>query len=439
MYKKDIRLVLFIWDIVVALLIFFSIIMMFETVIKKLLINYRLNDYKEIIVNIKDEYKTSIDFLNERPELPYKESIIEILKYLKLSALNKLKYKFSLIIIASKDNSFEYVMGTNDKKEINPKKDEFDINKIYLSAAKIPEKINLNYFNNIKSKWDENELKYLNFYYQNDNKINSLVLKEYPDFNDSRIISQLLIKHNFNNEKNYLEFKFSGKNYIGVSDFLPSGINKNLDKKNFEKINPLIVIADIQNDFFYQINKIRNIFLLILGVIFLIVFIIKINNTLVITKEIKEISNTIKNESLAIENRGEIGTALKEYELNFNDTSNLYDSYSSLNLKLSELGEIISGIADKELFVATLKNDKHILDPHETSMTILFLDVQNFTTISEMHKEKAMNIINNIWNVVESIIFKFHGKINKYIGDAALIIFPELIWKIKMFLQGMQF
>jgi len=56
-------------------------------------------------------------------------------------------------------------------------------------------------------------------------------------------------------------------------------------------------------------------------------------------------------------------------------------------------------------------------------MAVLFLDVQGFTGIAETHKEKAMAMINRIWAAVEAPVYRNKGKINKYMGDAALVIF----------------
>ena len=58
-------------------------------------------------------------------------------------------------------------------------------------------------------------------------------------------------------------------------------------------------------------------------------------------------------------------------------------------------------------------------------MSVIFLDIKGFTSITEKHKDNAMKIVNFIWGETGKIIKKYNGKINKYIGDACLIIFPE--------------
>jgi class 3 adenylate cyclase len=425
MNKKNLRVILIIWDIAGIILIAFSVFMMFETVIKKMLIDSKVNEYFEIINNIQVEYKNSTDFLNAKPNLPYKESITEILNYLKLSALKKSKFENNLVMILSRDASLEYLAGLRNNRNLALKKDDIDYKNFYLSAAKIPLKISIKDYKLLESKLDKNDIKHIEYFYKISEKSKSYMLQGYPEMDELESLRLI-----FSNEKNinypkYVNFSYLGKKYIGFADFLQVGINRNLDKNNIEKFYPLFVVADLNKDFFYLINRVRNIFLIILGLIFITISAIKLYNAIVVSREIKEINTSIKSEAEAIEKKGEIGTALKELNLLFKETSYLYDSYSTLSGKLVFLGDIISGIADKELFVAALRNDKSILDPHEVNMAVLFLDVKGFTTISETHKEKAMGIINYIWDAIESIIYKYNGKINKYFGDAALIIFPE--------------
>ena len=66
-----------------------------------------------------------------------------------------------------------------------------------------------------------------------------------------------------------------------------------------------------------------------------------------------------------------------------------------------------------------------VLEPHEEYMSVLFLDIKGFTTLTEKYQEKVFTIVNSIWFEVEKIVEKNYGKINKYIGDACLIIFQD--------------
>ena len=76
--------------------------------------------------------------------------------------------------------------------------------------------------------------------------------------------------------------------------------------------------------------------------------------------------------------------------------------------RLNTLGEIVSGISDKELLTAVLMETTSILDPHEEEMTVLFLDIKGFTTLTEKYQEKVFTIVNSIWVEVEKIVDSYN-------------------------------
>jgi class 3 adenylate cyclase len=424
MTKRNIRLILFIWDAVAIALIFFSLIMMFEIVIKNLLIDANIHTFTEVAETSQGEYKNAMNFLDSKPGLPYADSIKAITSYLKDFSLNNLTHDRSLAMVVSHDRAFPTAIGARNTPAETYQSDDIDFASFYFAAARIPASLTREEYGTIEKKLNEADRKYLAFYYKADDPAKNPVLAGYPGQSDALHLRHLLSGLG-KTSPTHVEFTLKGRAYVGVAGFLSVPIGSGLNKASLETFNPVIVIADAADDFFALINNIRNLFLIILGAVIGIVFFIKVYNTYIITREIKDISGTIREESLAIERKGEIGTALKELPLKFRETGTLYDSYSQLSVKLADVGEIIAGIADRELFVATLKNDKSLLDPHEVEMAILFLDVQGFTAVSEKHKEKAMSLINRIWSAVEAATGKQQGKINKYMGDAALIIFPE--------------
>lgn len=61
-------------------------------------------------------------------------------------------------------------------------------------------------------------------------------------------------------------------------------------------------------------------------------------------------------------------------------------------------------------------------------VTILFVDIRNFTKLSEqLPPQEVTLILNEYFSVIEPIIAKYHGIINKYMGDGVLAIFGEPI------------
>lgn len=63
-----------------------------------------------------------------------------------------------------------------------------------------------------------------------------------------------------------------------------------------------------------------------------------------------------------------------------------------------------------------------------TTVTILFVDIRNFTQISEkLPPQDVTAILNEYFSTIEPIIAKYRGIINKYMGDGVLAVFGEPI------------
>lgn len=89
------------------------------------------------------------------------------------------------------------------------------------------------------------------------------------------------------------------------------------------------------------------------------------------------------------------------------------------------MGKYIS----KDVMKRVLLNlDKLKLGGIRTVVTILFVDIRNFTQISEsLTPSDVTSILNEYFSVIEPVIGKYHGVINKYMGDGVLAIFGEPI------------
>jgi class 3 adenylate cyclase len=61
-------------------------------------------------------------------------------------------------------------------------------------------------------------------------------------------------------------------------------------------------------------------------------------------------------------------------------------------------------------------------------MTICFLDIRGFTGLSEqMTPQENFFFINEFLGVMEPVVMKYGGFIDKYIGDAIMAIFPDSV------------
>ncbi|HIF50153.1 MAG TPA: adenylate/guanylate cyclase domain-containing protein [Thiotrichaceae bacterium] len=61
------------------------------------------------------------------------------------------------------------------------------------------------------------------------------------------------------------------------------------------------------------------------------------------------------------------------------------------------------------------------LEGESRTLTVFFCDLQSFTSISEQLNPKQLNkLLNEYFNVMTEILFKYEGTIDKYIGDAIM-------------------
>ncbi len=65
-------------------------------------------------------------------------------------------------------------------------------------------------------------------------------------------------------------------------------------------------------------------------------------------------------------------------------------------------------------------------DQVQQEMTVLFLDIRDFTSMSEkMSPQENFNFLNECLSQISPIIKRHHGFVDKYIGDAVMALFPR--------------
>lgn len=81
----------------------------------------------------------------------------------------------------------------------------------------------------------------------------------------------------------------------------------------------------------------------------------------------------------------------------------------------------------KDVMYKVISNlDKLKLGGTRTIVTVFFVDIRNFTKIAEeLPPQEVTSILNEYFSTIEPIIAKYHGIVNKYIGDGLLAVFGE--------------
>jgi class 3 adenylate cyclase len=122
-----------------------------------------------------------------------------------------------------------------------------------------------------------------------------------------------------------------------------------------------------------------------------------------------------------------VGQALRS----FVQARELREQQASLEIANKELQTLIRAydrfVPDEFLAYLgkTSITDVQLGDQVAQEMTILFSDIRDFTSLSEkMTPQENFNFINGYLSQMQPFISKYHGFIDKYIGDAIMALFP---------------
>ncbi len=98
-------------------------------------------------------------------------------------------------------------------------------------------------------------------------------------------------------------------------------------------------------------------------------------------------------------------------------------------IKKQKLQHAMGQYISKDIMKTVVKNiDKIAVGGKRADVTVMFVDIRGFTTISEkLPPEKVTELLNEYISAVEPIIGQYKGVLNKFIGDAIMAIFGEPI------------
>ncbi len=98
------------------------------------------------------------------------------------------------------------------------------------------------------------------------------------------------------------------------------------------------------------------------------------------------------------------------------------------NRKNAVLRSNLERYLSPEVVTLILKRSRDLesvtLEIQEKEATILFSDIKDFASLAERLKPtEVASLLNGYFNRMSSVIFKYHGSINKFIGDAIMALF----------------
>lgn len=93
----------------------------------------------------------------------------------------------------------------------------------------------------------------------------------------------------------------------------------------------------------------------------------------------------------------------------------------------NKIENILSKYISMDIKNKILKNNSEVaLGGKRSEITVMFADIRGFTSLSETRKaEEVSQLLNEYFTELEPIILKYNGVINKFIGDAVLVVFGD--------------
>ena len=114
-----------------------------------------------------------------------------------------------------------------------------------------------------------------------------------------------------------------------------------------------------------------------------------------------------------------------------NISSQIATSFENAKLysNINQINQTYERFVPKEFCQLLDKNcilDIHLGDSVRKVISVLFCDIRNFTKrVEKMSPQKSFKFVNNWLQFIEPIIRRNHGFIDKYLGDAVMVIFPN--------------
>ncbi len=95
------------------------------------------------------------------------------------------------------------------------------------------------------------------------------------------------------------------------------------------------------------------------------------------------------------------------------------------DLQRKKIKNLVAKYVSKDIMEEILKDpDKLKIKGKRSDISVLFVDIRNFTDISEtMDPKNVSELLNEYFNELIPVIFKYKGTVNKFIGDAVMVIF----------------
>lgn len=126
-----------------------------------------------------------------------------------------------------------------------------------------------------------------------------------------------------------------------------------------------------------------------------------------------------------------IGNSINLFSVYFSLLISIYFAFVYKKVFKNDVSKKIESILSKyisnDIKNKILKSNNLVdLGGKRSEITVMFADIRGFTSLSETRKaEEVSQLLNEYFTELEPIIIKYNGVINKFIGDAVLVVFGD--------------
>ena len=208
----------------------------------------------------------------------------------------------------------------------------------------------------------------------------------------------------------------------------------------FDPFSWYMLVTEERSTYYSKVNQITERSAIILGAAIILAVALMLIFARYLTRPLTRVAGTMKNiiattdlsQRVPVEYKDEIGGLAQTFNLMVGELEKAYGQIKNFAFKAvlaqkreQKIRNIFQKYVPQELIDEFFRNPEKMLVGENRVLSILFSDIRSFTTISErLAPDELVNSLNRYFNVMVDIIMDKHqGIVDKYIGDAIMAIF----------------
>ena len=207
----------------------------------------------------------------------------------------------------------------------------------------------------------------------------------------------------------------------------------------FDPFGWYLMVTEERGTFYNQVNDITRRSGIILAAAILLAVGLMLLFARYLTRPLRTVAGTMRDiiatndlsKRVAVEYHDEIGGLAQTFNLMVGELERAYGQIKGFAFKAvlaqkreQKIRNIFQKYVPKDVIEQFLKSPEGMLVGENRDLSILFSDIRSFTTISEsMKPDQLVNSLNRYFEAMVEIMYRHHGIVDKYIGDAIMGLF----------------